>query len=293
MLWASRRRGPSSSLYSSHSAPFRSVLWALAFVLQGFAVQLLGLVSHDLFVHRRVGGATVAWLGSLLCTVPRLTKPSAYEMVHLEHHRYAGTDRDTEAYKRDIDTRARRLLFLTVPGIKILQGRKLARTNPEIAEKPVAYHDQAAARPELARKLAVEKWLTRAFLLAVVAAAFVWPRLVLLGYLVPVVVMAPIANTVRMILEHSDADPDNPFHVATFYRTGLISRPLFLWDSGDCHLIHHLYATIPYYRVGKALTLMRPILLKHGVVERRSFLALLHGWFVANYAHGTPWPVVP
>jgi fatty acid desaturase len=266
-------------------------LWAIAFILHGFALQLLALISHDLFVHRRVGGATLSWIGSVLCTIPRLTKPTAYEFVHLEHHRHIGTERDTEGYKQDIDTVARRVFFLTLPGIKMLQGRRLARPDPVTGAMPVGYHAQANARPEYLRKLAIETWLARAYLLGVLASAIVWPRFVLLGYVLPLLVMGPIANTARTILEHAEVNPNNAFHIATFYRTGPVTRLFFLWDSGDCHLIHHLYATIPYYRVGRALDLMRPILLRNGVIERTSIVELAWGWFVANRPHRSLWPV--
>jgi fatty acid desaturase len=79
------------------------------------------------------------------------------------------------------------------------------------------------------------------------------------------------------------------YHCATFYRTGFITRPLFFWDAGDCHIVHHIYPGILFYRMGRALRLIAPILKRHGARERRSFLELLHGFFIRVEPHHTLW----
>ena len=77
--------------------------------------------------------------------------------------------------------------------------------------------------------------------------------LVLFGYILPLFVVLPVANALRTILEHAETNPQNLFHCATFYRTGLLTRFLFFWDAGDCHLVHHIFPNIPFYRMGKAV----------------------------------------
>ena len=83
----------------------------------------------------------------------------------------------------------------------------------------------------------------------------------------------------------TETNPANPLHCATYYRTGPFSRFLFFWDGGDCHLVHHLFARIPFYRMGEATELMRPYLERQGVRERRSFWSLLHGYYVRVEPH--------
>ena len=41
----------------------------------------------------------------------------------------------------------------------------------------------------------------------------------------------------RLILEHAERDPANVFNCGTYYRTGIVSGPLFFWDAGDCHVV--------------------------------------------------------
>ncbi len=85
------------------------------------------------------------------------------------------------------------------------------------------------------------------------------------------------------------ADPDNRFHVATYYRTGPWTRALFLWDCGDCHLVHHVFDQIPFYRMGQAVDLLRPILLRAGVIQRTSLWTLLRGYYVDVLPHRARW----
>ena len=95
----------------------------------------------------------------------------------------------------------------------------------------------------------------------------------------------PAEHTVRIMLEHFDLDRANPFWVGTFYRTGFITRPMFWWNAGDCHTVHHFYPNIPFYRIPRALRLIRPILQREGVYEHRSLRPLLRNWFSGSRAH--------
>lgn len=261
-------------------------LWLLLFVLQGFLLQLMGLVSHDLFVHRRVWGDSGSWLASLMLTLPRLSLPTGYEQAHLAHHRWIGTEKDTEAYKQHLDSRKRRFLFATMLGVKLAQAGQLKR-----ADKLRHYHDVNGADTSIMQRARIEKWLLRSFILALPLLVWQLPQHTIYGYLLPVLVMGPIVNSLRIILEHADANPDNPFNWSTWYRTGPVTRLLFFWDSGDCHVIHHIYPRLPFYHMSRAVRLMEPVMAEAGVIQRHSFLQLLAGWFIHNHPHRSVWPL--
>jgi len=267
-------------------------LWALCFIGQGFSLQWMALVSHDIFVHRSVGGKKWSWIGSMFLTIPRFSLPSGYREAHLAHHRHIATDRDTEKYKQDLNTPWRRFLFSTFIGAKMAQAGKFSEEAK--SGKDVKHYRAVDTRnPELQQQVQKEQTIQKAFLIALLIGAVVFPKFILLGYILPAFLIGPFSNTLRIIIEHGETNPDNPYHIATFYKTGPISRFVFFWDAGDCHLIHHLYPRIPYYQIGAALKAMRPILLSHGVVERYSFWWLLKGWYVDNYGHRTLWPQEP
>lgn len=262
------------------------ITWCALFVLQGFLLQLLGLVSHDLLVHRRVLGNTGSWVAACVLTLPRLSLPTGYERAHLAHHRWIGSDRDTETYKQHLTTRKRRLLFATILGVKLAQAGKL-----ETTDGLKGYHDVSGEGAVYERRARLEKWLLRGFLLALPLLAWLAPSHLLLGWLLPTLVMGPLVNSLRVLLEHSDVDPANPWHWSTCYRTGRLTRPLFFWDSGDCHVVHHIYPRLPWYHMGEAVDRIRPLLLARGVVERTSIPALLKGWFVDVFPHRSRWPL--
>lgn len=272
------------NLHLLASLPF-GLTWVLLFVLQGFLLQSFGLVSHDLFVHRRIWGDRGSWLASLVLTLPRLSLPTGYEQAHLAHHRWIGTEQDTEAYKQQLDSRGKRWLFATLLGVKLAQAGKLKQ-----GESLKGYHDVSGQGALIERRARIEKWLMRTGLLALLPLAWFFPAHTLLGYLLPTLVIGPVANSLRIIIEHAEADPGNPWHWSTCYRTGPLTRLLFFWDSGDCHVIHHIFPRLPFYHMGRAVELIRPLLLAHGVVERRSYLELLRGWFVQGHPHRSLWP---
>jgi fatty acid desaturase len=244
-----------------------------------------GLVAHDQCVHRRTWGDRISWWQAAVSFAVLTTSGTGYALAHTRHHARIGTADDTEAHKQDLDTVWRRLAYCTVFGVKLARSGRWARPRRN------GYLDLVPADPTQARRIRIEKWLVRGLLVAMAALALVDPVRVLWGYVVPIVLFAPVLNSVRIVIEHADLDPAIPFSIATCYRTGLFTRVLFLADSGDCHLVHHVYPRIPYYRVPAALRLMLPVFERHGVPQRRSFAALLAGWFVHGYPHRTPWPL--
>lgn len=258
-------------------------VWLLFLVVQGFAFQLAGLISHDLFVHRRVGGERWAAWGARLLTIPRLSLPLGYEKAHLAHHRHLGSSNDTENYKQQLDSRQRRLLFSTLFGIKLAQSGRGGDAH---------YHHVDASEPARARQLRLERTLLRGFLAAMVGLTLLFPQALISAYWLPLLVVAPIINTVRIVLEHADADvtTGDAFQAGTCYRTGPLTRALFLWDSGDCHLVHHIFPRMPFYRVGACVDAIQPLLEERNPRPRNSLLALLKGWYLDNHGHRTPWP---
>jgi len=258
-----------------------SLAWLIALVAQGLLLQMLGYFAHDAFLHRKLGGPRLWRIGGAICNAPLTLPFTDYVHSHGAHHLYVNTDRDSERYKRDFDRRWVKLVLLTIVGTKLSWSGRFRQG------------DQARWQPDYSpdeqRYLRRENRGILAWAVLMVGLAVVTPRTILLGYLLPLVVVTPLASSVRVVLEHADVDAHDPLHNSTIYRTGFISRFVFLGSAGDCHLVHHLYPRIPFYNMGKALRLMRPIIVEDGRNEHRSIGRLLYLWFVANQAHGQPW----
>jgi fatty acid desaturase len=264
-----------------------TALWWICLYVQGNLVLVMAFINHDALVHRKLLSPRLRWIVSSILVWPSRLRSAVYERQHLTHHRALGTPGDTETYKHSIHTSLRRVLYAT-PALMVFRtavfGDQAVPVN--IVARPISpsrqANDESRARYETA---------TRRVILAVVAAAALWDwRLVVLGYVLPFAVVTPLLNTVRIVLEHFDLEPANPFWVGTNYRTGILTQLAFWWDSGDCHLVHHFYPSIPFYRMRKALALVRPILAREGVQEHRSVTPLLRQWFSASRGY---WSLPP
>jgi fatty acid desaturase len=262
-------------------------LWIACFVLQGFVIMAFGYVLHEFFVHRKVGGARFSYWAAVVSGTLCYQPGTLYGFTHGYHHVYTGTDPD-EAYKQDLDRRWKRFFVLTPVGYVMAFRRMLANPRPPRYPAP----EDAFGKPrdgKLRRRMRIERRVMVLFWAALgVAAAFAW-RFVLFGYVAPLLVALPLANGVRIVLEHAETNPENAFHCATYYRCGPLTRLLFFWDGGDCHLVHHLFPNIPFYNIPKASRLIHPLLLRSGVRERKSLPALCWGYFVRNEPHRALW----
>lgn len=255
--------------------------WWLCFLVQGNLVIVMGILNHDAFVHRKFLPEPLRWVVSSVLAWPAQLRSALYEGQHLKHHRALGTDGDTEMHKHGVNTAWKRLVYATPA---LLLYRAIFYRSLIVQQ---ARANQAQARPAHggARRLRWER-MTRAAIWAIVAVSLLWDwRWVVFGYLLPLLIVTPFLNTVRIVLEHFDLDPGNPLWVGTFYRTGTLTRVMFWWGTGDCHLVHHYYANIPFYRMPEALRLMRPIMQREGVYEHRSLARLLAQWFSASRGH--------
>lgn len=257
------------------------ILWIAALLAQGLVLMNFGLLNHDLFVHRKLGG-DAGWVMSLVLTLPIWIDNVGYTEAHRRHHRWIGTEDDGEGYKQDLDTRWKKLLFCTFIGV-------LRAPRGGFGREPRQYFAVHSKDPETLRRQRLERLGRIVFVTALVGLLVQWPRFVLLGYVVPLLFVLPVCNSLRILIEHADVDPTNPFSLATFYRTGPLAKVVCLWDSGDCHLIHHLFPNIPFYRISPALREIRPLLIKNGVKERDSYWQLFHAWFVRDLRHRTSW----
>lgn len=251
--------------------------------LNGWLFTIIGLVAHDVSVHRMRWGRTGSWLHNAFAWGLMLMPGTAYAKAHTRHHAKLGTPDDTEAYKMELNTRLRRWTFLTFPGVLYMTRRKMPG---QVRGYMIIEGDD-----ETARRFRLEKKAVLVLVGALVAySVWVNPRSVLLGYLLPLFVVSPLFNTMRIVLEHAEADDATRYWLGTNYRCGWLARAVFLADSGDCHIVHHIFPRIPFYHCGRAAALIRPYVTERGVVERRAYWPLVTGWLLRNHAHRSRWP---
>ncbi len=271
--------GVSASFFLTPPSPW----WAPLALVQGWTLTWLGLIHHELFVHRRRGGKRLAWLLGAACTLPLPFSSVRYRHAHLLHHRFLQQPQDPESYKQDVNTRWRRLLFMTVPGFSLATAGRWA------SPRRRHFFDLSGAVPLERTRARWEARIKAGFWLAALSVAVWWPLEMALALAVPVLFVVPALNTLRIITEHAELDPENPYELATVYRTGWLTRVVFFFNGGDCHQVHHIFPGIPFHRMPRALRLLWPWFERYGVEARRSYWLLLEGWLVGVHPHGTRW----
>lgn len=251
------------------------IIWLLLLVVQGWLFATFGLIAHELFTHRKVLGSRLSYLASFVFYFPIGFIPTAYYDVHMRHHRYLNTENDTEMITIENIGDApytRWLLFTFI-------GQLMASS----------YMLQAWNNPKNIQRLLFEYLWYLCFIVLVVVFTIHWPAQMLSGYLLPLIAISPVFSAIRYVLEHVDYDPEKTMQIATCYQGNALIHGLFFYDSGECHLIHHLYAGIPYYRMLAARRLMRPILIKHGVTVHPSLRKLVYAFLIKHIPVRTPW----
>jgi len=117
------------------------------------------------------------------------------------------------------------------------------------------------------------------FWAVIVAGCFWRPEFFLLGYVIPLLATAALANSLREAIEHQGVDIANPWHIASSSRPGWFRR-VWLHQAGTTHWVHHMWPNIPHYRCVEAWDLFYPHLAAHGIIENRSFLKDLRRYYI-------------
>jgi fatty acid desaturase len=253
--------------------------WIPLAVVQGFTVfnftvLLHEVVHHAVFARRRPAAERV--LG-LLYAVPSGISATQFTRWHLDHHAELGSpEHDPKRHHLSPKVNARwyKLLYAT-PALFPIYFRAARR--------------EAATYPADVRgRIAAERWLSIAALLAVLGAIW-WAAgagAAARAYLVPVFVVFPIAFTLNRLGQHYDIDPADPA------KWGTLMRGHWFWDAvflnSNYHLEHHYFPGVPFYRLPALQRALTPFFERRGF-RWQTYGGLLRGWLIENRAPHTDW----
>lgn len=255
------------------------LLWLPLAVVQGFTIfnftVLLHEVVHDTVFERR-GTARNRWLGYLYA-FPSGISASQFTRWHLDHHAELGHGEDDPKrfhLSPKKNKRWYKLLYFT-PALFVIYFRAAAL---ETARYPEA----------LRRKVAVERVLTVAFQLSIAIALYLvgGSGVLLRVYLVPVLLVFPVAFVINRLGQHYDIEPKDPAKWAT------LMRPSWFWDRAflfsNYHLEHHYFPRVPFYNLPSLHRALCPFYDRIGL-EARGYGELLWHYIVLNRAPHTNW----
>ncbi len=256
----------------------RWYFWLPFAVIAGFAVFDFTVLLHEV-VHRAVvqksDDGLYRFLG-LLYAIPSGISASQFTRWHLDHH--AGLGSNEEDPKRHWLSPKRNVRWLKAlyftPALFPIYFRAAAKEN-------------ASYEPELRRQIAIERWATIAFHLAVLAviANAGW-FLAFKLYVVPVFFVFPIAFALNRLGQHYDIDPADPAKWST------LMKGSWLWDyvylDSNYHLEHHYFPGVPFYNLPKLQKLLAPFYEKRGIAAH-SYGELVWEWLVLNRKPHSNW----
>jgi len=192
------------------------------------------------------------WVSELVLAWPVLISARSYRANHFAHHRYLNTDRDPDWVRRRGDQNwvfpkrpheMARLLLGDLIGLGAVALVKLLRT--------VASRDTDVSKGFL---------ITRYAYYGAVAAVAFWSgtaRLIFLYWLVPLFTCLVFIFRIRSIAEHSALQGEPTAYAGT--RTTLPSflERIFLAPKNvNYHLEHHLFPSVPFFRLPKLHALL-------------------------------------
>jgi len=235
------------------------MLYAVAVVWIGSRQHALAVMAHDgvhglIVRNRRVNDL----LAELLLAWPVLVPFRSYRHVHRLHHRHLGTERDPDFARNRPDRLGRRggaLEFARIMlGLNAEQRGLLAF---------FAWGDVAVET----ERLKTRPWLRGGYYALVLGAAWAFGGLSLLGqyWLVPLFTWFLFCMRLKGTAEHFAVEGSDALNLSRSIRPGPLTRLLIAPKQVYCHIEHHLYPSVPHYRLRE----LQAELMKHpGYTER-------------------------
>ncbi len=254
-------------------------VWPVLGVVQGFTLFSFTVLLHEV-VHHTVFARSHPRLEGVLAfcyAIPSGLSASQFTRWHLDHHAELGSaDDDPKRHHLSPKVNARwyKLLYCT-PALFPIYFRAARR-------------EAAGYPPSLRRKMTIERRLTNAVHLVVLAALW-WGagwQMAFQTYVFPVFMVFPVAFTLNRLGQHYDIDPSDPAGWTTLVRGHWFWNLVFL--NSNHHLEHHYFPGVPCYRLPALQRALTPFYARRGL-RWHSYGGLLWGWIVENQAPHSDW----
>ena len=243
------------------------------FTIFGFTVMLHEVVHNTVFASRLGANRALGWLYAFPSGVSR----SQFTRWHLDHHAQLGdAEADPKRHHLSPKRNARwlKLLYLT-PALFFIYFRAAAR---ETATYP----------PEVRARVARERAITVVGQLAILGAivVFVGGWIAFKVYVVPYLLVFPVAFVINRLGQHYDIDPADPAKWSTLMAPSRWWDFFFLWSS--YHVEHHYFPNVPFYNLRRLHVLLGPFYEEHGMTPT-TYRRILWQWFVLNRPPHANW----
>ncbi len=258
-----------------------SWLWMFFAAVEGLTIfnftVLLHEVLHGLvFTKSRPRASRV--LG-LVYAIPSGISSSQFTRWHLDHHAELGSeegDPKRHHLSPKLNRRWLKILYFT-PALFFIYFRAAAR---ESASYPHA----------LRSRIAIERIVSTSFHLWILSVVWIFAGWIVVSrvYLIPVLIVFPVAFALNRLGQHYDIRPEDPALWSTPVRPSWFWDFAYLWSN--YHLEHHYFPGVPFYNLPRLHRLLQPFFRRRGV-RPRSYAELAYQFLVLNKAPHSNWAV--
>lgn len=237
------------------------IAWAargVGILVAAVALNAMYLLSHEGHHGLLFRGARANHVASFLLCAPLLHGPTAYRVLHEQHHWHLGGPGDPDEYRNY--ARSRRSVW-ALHWTRLLLGTWLY-----VELIPIVGYRRAGAEDR--RRILAEY----AFLVPIYVALFLLvPIGVLLqAWLLPGLLVCYF-SALRALAQHALTDPADPLTASRTVKCGPLASFLLLHENH--HAEHHLFPEIPSYHLPRLRALLRPRM--HVAVEDESYTRFL------------------
>lgn len=236
----------------------------------------LGVLMHE-GSHYRIfrNKAVNDWVSDLFLAWPILITTASYRANHWEHHKHTNTERDPDCMRKlfqmnrtdwEFPSTWGRLFFLFLKDLTAVSAFTMIKTVFFVSAK------DADARKKSASP--VPSWARLAFYSIVLGSAIAfgfWKPLLLLWF-VPYLTTFNLFLHIRSIAEHFATENENPLNMT---RTTVAAwwEKLFFPKNINYHIEHHLYPSVPFYRLPELhrLLMEQPLFEQQAHITRSYF----------------------
>lgn len=218
-------------------------LYALTFAFVGARYLALAILMHDaahyrLFPNRKLND----FVGSYLLGPAALLSMQDYRKGHLIHHRHLGDEMDPEVpFRKMLSSKGQAAVLVVGSLLGISALMLITGVNR-----------------------GWRRWAAVAALPAVGVLAWQWPpvgRIVALYWLFPFFIWTAGINVLRTFAEHTTvnlekATKEEKVYAARNILASWLARIFIAPNSVGYHLDHHLYPSVPFYRLPKLHALL-------------------------------------
>lgn len=265
-LWAA---GIALGLWGlAHAGPAAWAARVASVAASAVALNALYLLAHEGHHALLFRGRAANHLASLLLCAPLLHGPTAYRVLHEQHHWHLGGPGDPDEYRNYTTSRRSlwalhwtRLLFGTWIYIELI---------PIVGFRRAGAQDRRRILAEYA--LLLPAWFALFVLVPLPILLQVW--------LLPGLFVCYF-SAIRALAQHALAEPADPLLASRSVHSGRVVS--FLLLNENYHLEHHLFPEVPSYALPRLRALLAPRLPR--AVEAGSYTRFLLG-FLARSLRG-------